>query len=47
MPDGLLQPLSRADIADLFAYLMGDTQIEMAEAGTPPVAAPPVNSGAE
>jgi putative membrane-bound dehydrogenase-like protein len=28
MPDGLLQPLSPAEIADLFAYLTGDTQVE-------------------
>ncbi|HET6881033.1 MAG TPA: PVC-type heme-binding CxxCH protein [Pirellulales bacterium] len=32
MPDGLLQPLSPADIADLFAYLTSDTQVEMAKA---------------
>lgn len=28
MPDGLLQPLSDADIADLAAYLTGDSQVE-------------------
>lgn len=28
MPDGLLQPLGQADICDLFAYLMGETQVE-------------------
>ena len=32
MPDGLLQPLSPSDIADLFAYLMSDTQVELAKA---------------
>ncbi|OYV96747.1 MAG: hypothetical protein B7Z73_00200 [Planctomycetia bacterium 21-64-5] len=30
MPDGLLQPLQPADIADLFGYLMNDSQVEMA-----------------
>ncbi|HVA48905.1 MAG TPA: PVC-type heme-binding CxxCH protein [Pirellulales bacterium] len=30
MPDGLLQPLQPRDIADLFGYLMSDTQVEMA-----------------
>ncbi|HWB12822.1 MAG TPA: PVC-type heme-binding CxxCH protein [Pirellulales bacterium] len=28
MPDGLLQPLSSAEIADLFAYLTGDAQVD-------------------
>jgi putative membrane-bound dehydrogenase-like protein len=28
MPDGLLQPLNPADVADLFAYLISDTQVE-------------------
>jgi putative heme-binding domain-containing protein len=34
MPDGLLQPLSSAEIASLFAYLMSDTQVELAEQTT-------------
>jgi putative membrane-bound dehydrogenase-like protein len=29
MPDGLLQPLNPAEIADLFAYLTGDAQVDM------------------
>ncbi|HXT61367.1 MAG TPA: PVC-type heme-binding CxxCH protein [Pirellulales bacterium] len=29
MPDGLLQPLSAAEIADLFAYLTSDTQADL------------------
>lgn len=28
MPDGLLQPLSAAEVADLFSYLMSDTQVD-------------------
>ena len=32
MPDGLLQPLQPADIADLVAYLMSETQVEVASA---------------
>jgi putative membrane-bound dehydrogenase-like protein len=32
MPDGLLQPLSSSDVADLIAYLMSDTQVQMAKA---------------
>lgn len=30
MPDGLLQPLEAGDIADLVAYLMSETQVEVA-----------------
>lgn len=30
MPDGLLQPLEPVDIADLVAYLMSETQVELA-----------------
>lgn len=30
MPDGLLQPFQPGDVADLFAYLMSETQVEMA-----------------
>jgi putative membrane-bound dehydrogenase-like protein len=29
MPDGLLQPMSSAEIADLFAYLTSDTQVDI------------------
>ncbi|HVX15674.1 MAG TPA: PVC-type heme-binding CxxCH protein [Pirellulales bacterium] len=47
MPDGLLQPLSPADIADLFAYLMGDTQVEMVKADVPSPAAPSVGERSE
>jgi hypothetical protein len=36
MPDQLLEPLSPTEIRDLFAYLMGTTQVELPK-GVEPV----------